>query len=64
MSAFRQGDGTVIPSSDLDGLYRRVRKFLTEARAQVWRAVNTAMVAAYWEIGRAIVDEEQGGEAR
>jgi predicted nuclease of restriction endonuclease-like (RecB) superfamily len=29
-----------------------------------YRAVNTAMVEAYWQIGRRIVEHEQGGEAR
>ena len=34
------------------------------ARASALQSVNTAMVAAYWEIGREIVEEEQCGEQR
>lgn len=34
------------------------------ARQHAWRAVNTAMVQACWQIGRYIVESEQGGEAR
>jgi hypothetical protein len=29
-----------------------------------YRAVNTAMVAAYWHVGRLIVEHEQGGASR
>lgn len=47
-----------------DGLFDRVAQILEEARAQVARTVNTAMVAAYWLIGREIVDVEQAGKER
>ena len=45
-------------------LYQQVRDVLLRARQHAWRAVNTAMVQAYWQIGRYIVESEQGGEAR
>lgn len=48
----------------LDGIYQRIQSILAEARSQAWRAVNAAMVAAYWEIGRVIAEEEQAGQAR
>ena len=41
-----------------------VRHILAEARNLSVRAVNSAMVAAYWLIGRRIVLEEQGGAER
>jgi predicted nuclease of restriction endonuclease-like (RecB) superfamily len=44
--------------------YERIRAILSEARARAYRAINTAMVAAYWEIGRVIVEEEQQGQGR
>ncbi len=44
--------------------YDRIRSILTEARATAHRAINVAMVAAYWEIGRVIVEEEQRGDDR
>ncbi len=37
---------------------------LSEARTRAYRAINMAMVAAYWEIGRVIVEEEQQGQDR
>lgn len=45
-------------------LYARVAQIIEEARAQVARTVNTAMVHAYWHIGREIIEAEQGGLAR
>ncbi len=47
-----------------DGLYERVAQILEQARGQVARSVNTAMVQAYWLIGREIVEGEQAGEQR
>ncbi len=45
-------------------LYSRVAEIIEAARTQVTRSVNTAMVHAYWLIGREIVEEEQLGEDR
>lgn len=48
----------------LDGAYGRIRTVLTEARDRAWQAINSAMVAAYWEVGRIIVEVEQEGKDR
>ncbi len=45
-------------------LYQGVRDILLAARAQIRQIVNTAMVQTYWQIGRLIVEDEQGGEKR
>ena len=45
-------------------LYQSIRDVLLLARTQVRQAVNTAMVQTYWQIGRLIVEHEQGGEKR
>lgn len=45
-------------------LFARVVSILEQARGNVVRAVNSNMVLAYWLIGREIVHEIQGGEAR
>jgi predicted nuclease of restriction endonuclease-like (RecB) superfamily len=45
-------------------LYLKVVTILEEARALSRRAVNTAMVRAYWLVGEAIVEEEQRGKSR
>ena len=45
-------------------LYRDIRAVLESARSSAYRAVNTAMVQAYWQVGRLIVEHEQGGRKR
>jgi predicted nuclease of restriction endonuclease-like (RecB) superfamily len=52
------------PHRNDDQLYERVAQILEQTRGQVARAVNTAMVQAYWLIGREIVEVEQVGERR
>jgi hypothetical protein len=48
----------------LESIYRRVREILETARSSAYRAVNFAMVQAYWHIGREIVEGEQKGKAK
>jgi len=44
-------------------LYSTVRAIIAKARSTVYVAANAAMVEAYWNVGREIV-EKQGGKAR
>lgn len=60
MSRLENTEKTALPPE----LYQQIHGILHAARQQSYRAVNTAMVEAYWQIGRRIVDHEQGGEAR
>ena len=39
-----------------------IKRILKNARQKAYTAVNSAMVEAYWEIGRRIVEEEQNGK--
>ena len=43
--------------------YNQIRTILEAARSRVYTAANTAMVQAYWNIGKRIV-EQQGGKER
>ncbi|MBU4077886.1 MAG: DUF1016 family protein [Euryarchaeota archaeon] len=45
-------------------LYDQIRRVLLDAQRSVSHAVNIAMVHAYFEVGRLIVEDEQHGEAR
>lgn len=47
-----------------DELYTSIRTILDSAKRQVSKAVNFAMVDAYWNIGKMIVEEEQNGSGR
>lgn len=51
----------IIPRSTF---FDEVRAILAQARQKAYAAVNFAMVEAYWEIGRRIVEEEQQGKGR
>ncbi len=41
-----------------------IKDIITRTRQKAYSAINTAMVEAYWLIGRRIVEEEQGGTSR
>lgn len=47
-----------------DTLYAEIKTILQEARQSTYYAVNSAMVVAYWEIGKRIVEHEQKGNKR
>lgn len=51
-------------SKEAGALYQEVRSILIEARQSAYRAVNFAMVQAYWRIGYLIVEHEQAGMER
>ncbi len=51
------------PASE-EQLYERIAVIVDEARSRVARTVNTAMVHAYWLIGREIVEVERAGAER
>ena len=48
----------------MERFYDNVRAVLSDARTNAYRAVNFAMVEAYWRIGHLIVEEEQQGSSR
>ena len=47
-----------------DKLAKRIESLVLEARNKVMVAVNTAMVYAYYEVGRYIIEDEQDGKLR
>ena len=44
--------------------YHSIRNLINDSRTKAYKAVNSTMLNAYWEIGRTIVEEEQKGEDR
>ena len=51
----------LVPYEDI---YSEIKETLLLSRNQAYSAVNFAMVQAYWQIGRIIVEHEQNGNAR
>lgn len=53
----------IVPKN-LESIYASIKDVLDKVRSKAVRTVNFAMVQAYWEIGRIIVEEEQKGKER
>ena len=43
-------------------LYQDIKRILEIARAKAYTAANIAMVEAYWNIGKSIVEKQGGAE--
>ena len=43
---------------------QEIKQILAQARQKAYSAVNSAMVEAYWQSGKRIIEEEQNGEKR
>ena len=43
---------------------REIKQIVAEARQKAYSAINSAMVEAYWQMGKRIVEEEQQGKER
>ena len=47
-----------------DTFINKIKELLHQARYHVYQTINSTMTKTYWEIGRRIVEEEQGGKER
>ena len=63
VAAMRRQSSAPVPGTarEVEPLIERVVAILEEARSQVVRTVNSAMVLAYWHIGREVVAFVQRG---
>jgi len=55
---------TLKEQASIDTTYKSIKAILEKARSTAYRAVNFAMVQAYWGIGRIIIEEVQKGAER
>lgn len=53
-----------LPMTPYEAIYSEIKDALLSSRDQAYSAVNFAMVQAYWQIGRIIVEHEQNGSIR
>ncbi|EKW1656061.1 PDDEXK nuclease domain-containing protein [Citrobacter freundii] len=51
-------------ADDYQQIHNGIVRLLDTARTETVRSINALMTATYWEIGRRIVEFEQGGESR
>lgn len=56
-----KGNITFLYSSDF---IREIKQIIAQARQKAYTAINSAMVEAYWQMGRRIVEQEQQGNDR
>ena len=60
----KKSTNLMLEQDSVTKVYQTIRTIIEEARNVSYQAVNFAMVKAYWDIGRVIVEEEQCGQAR
>lgn len=58
------GTPAILDQADYAAVHGSIVALLEAARRAAARSVNALMTASYWEIGRRIVEFEQGGQAR
>lgn len=44
--------------------FKEIKEIIVQARSKAYSAINSAMVEAYWQMGKRIVEEEQQGKGR
>jgi hypothetical protein len=64
LMAKKKATAAILPTADYSELLGDVVSLLEAARRMSARAMNAVMTATYWEIGRRIVELEQGVEGR
>ena len=47
-----------------NNIYQEIKELLYSAKNRVYQTINTTMTQTYFQIGKRIVEEEQGGEIR
>jgi predicted nuclease of restriction endonuclease-like (RecB) superfamily len=64
--AKRKGMADLVPAggADYGGLVARISSLLEQGRRATVRTTNAILTATYWEVGRQIVEYEQGGKAQ
>lgn len=43
---------------------QEIKQIITQARQKAYAAINSAMVEAYWQMGKRVVEQEQLGKDR
>ncbi len=66
MAKRKQKDNELVPvgGADYDGLLSGLSALLDQSRRSAARAVNAVLAATYWEVGRRVVEFEQGGREK
>lgn len=52
----------VINENELNNLYINIKELIEQSRNRVYKTVNTEMIQLYWNIGRMIVEKQEGNK--
>ena len=52
----------IVDKQEADRLYEEIRNLLISARKKVITTVNSALVMTYWQVGKMIVEAQNGEE--
>lgn len=52
------------PAKEEQRFIHEIKQIISQARSKAYAAINTAMVEAYWQMGKRILEEEQQGKER
>ena len=52
----------VINENEINSLYSNIKELIEQSRNRVYKTVNTEMIKLYWNIGRMIVEKQEGNK--
>lgn len=64
MVSIVKDNGAMLDGTRFEQLRKEAISIIDAGRSSAYRAVNVSMVYSYYELGRLIIEEEQGGSAR
>ena len=54
----------MLPEKNIEQLHVQIAQVINKGKQTAYKAINSAMILTYWEIGKLIVEEEQQGKER
>lgn len=52
----------VINENEINNLYNNIKELIEQSRNKVYKTVNTEMINLHWNIGKMIVEKQEGQE--
>lgn len=50
----------ILNENEINVLYNNIKKLVEQSRNRVYKTVNTEMINLYWNIGKSIVEKQNG----
>jgi len=52
----------IIEEKEVEILYNNIKEMVEQSRNRVYKTINTEMINLYWNIGKIIVERQEGNE--